>query len=48
MLYNLLNNKLFKSLCIIIVSHNINNSKYFNKIVDVKNINNNICLVHKQ
>ena len=49
MLYNILNNKILNKLCIVIVSHNIDVkiNTLFNKIIDVKNINNNIHLVNR-
>ena len=48
MLFNLLTNKLFENISIIIVSHNINQDlhKLFSKFITVKNYNNKIELIN--
>ena len=44
-LFNILNEPLFKSLCIVIISHNILDHDLFNKIYNIEKNNNNIELV---
>lgn len=47
LIHNILNNKILSKLCIIIVSHNNYNHNLFSKIIELKNINNNIHLIAK-